>query len=554
MQVIINSIAFVKNKYKHMKRIVTLFVGCTICFCAVAQNFNPNNLVVFRAGDGTASIATNIAAPIFLDEFTSTGTLVNSVALPTITNGSNKRILTSGTSTSEGQITRSVNGLYIFAVGYDAALGTSGTHASSLSSSATATTNRIIARLDNTKDINTTTAIADITSGNARSCISDDGTNIWCVGGGGGVVYNTIGSTSPSVAVFNSVSNLRTINIINNQLFIGTASGSTRLAAIGTGLPTTSGQTATLFNGITSTTLVSPYQFTLLDLDATVDGPDVLYVTDDGTGTNPTPGIHKFSLVGGAWVSNGVVDATTGYRGLAGEAVGGTVNLYAVKSANTLYALTDASGYNGSFTATPTAIATAPTGTAFRGVCFAPSATALPLNLLSFNGIQSASQINLWWSTNNEINTAAFEIQQSTNSIDFNTIATLVSKNTLQLNSYQYSTTSKGGTSYYRLKMIDKDGQFTYSAIVKVEAPNKAGAVSIYPNPATSTITINHPKATHQSAIRIVNNSGKVVISKNGLVNATSTVINVSTLSVGRYLVQFVNADGQVQSSQFIKN
>ncbi len=537
-----------------MKKIVTLFVSCSIGCYAMAQNFNPSNLVVFRAGDGTASITTNVAAPIILDEYFVDGTLVQSVALPTSTVGANKRILTSGTSTSEGQITRSVNGLYIFAVGYDATLGTSGTHASSLSSSATATTNRIIARLDNAKDINTTTAIADITSGNARSCISDDGTNIWCVGGGGGVVYNTIGSTSPSVAVFNSVTNLRTINIINGQLYIGTASGTTRLAAIGTGLPNTSGQTATLFNGITSTTLVSPYQFTLLDLDATVDGPDVLYVTDDGTGTNATPGIHKFSLVAGTWVSNGVVDATAGYRGLTGVATGNTVNLYAIKSANTLYAITDASGYNGSFTATPTAIASAPTGTAFRGVCFAPSATALPLNLLSFNGNLAASQVNLWWSTSNEINTAAFDVQQSTNGVDFNTVGTIVSKNTTQLNSYQYNVASKEGTKFYRLKMIDKDGQFTYSATIKIETPSKAVTLHIYPNPTTSTITINHPKATHQSAIMIVNNSGKVLITKHGLVNATSTVVNVSNFSAGKYLVQFVNKDGLVQNSQFIKN
>ena len=102
--------------------------------------------------------------------------------------------------------------------------------------------------------------------------------------------------------------------------------------------------------------------------------------------------------------------------------------------------------------------------------------------------------------------------------------------------------------------MIDKDGQFTYSATIKIDAPSNAAMVSIYPNPATNTITINHPKATNLSTIIILNSNGKVLITRNGLANATSTVVNVSNFSAGRYLVQFVNKDGLVQNSQFIKN
>jgi len=522
-----------------MKKSFILITSLCIGMAATAQNFNPSNLVVFRAGDGTASIATNIAAPIVIDEFTVNGTLVQSVALPTVTNGNNKRILTSGTSTSEGQITRSTNGLYLLAMGYDADLGTVGTGTTSLSGSPTATTNRIIARIDYAKDINTTTALSDVISGNTRSCVSDDGNNLWFVGGGGGVGYNTLGAPNPSISVFNGFTNIRTINIFDNQLYIGTASGTNRLAVVGTGLPTTTGQTVTAFNGITNTNLVSPYQFVMFDVNANVPGPDVLYVVDDGAGSNATPGIFKYSLVDGTWVSNGVVDATAGYRGLTGKADGNTISLYAIKGANSLMSVVDESGYNNTFNATPTTLATAPSGTAFRGVCFAPSATPLPVNLLSFNAKRNGSILNTWWSTSYEAQSAVFEIEVSNDGITYRTVGTVTAKNTIQLNNYQYSLNVDNDIQFVRLKMIDKDGKFNYSQALKLEVYNGNSKLSVYPNPVANQITVQHPIAVATATIQIADVVGKIIYSSKVSLQSTFSNIDVTQLQKGKYTVTF---------------
>src|SRR5262245_60992890 len=70
-----------------------------------ASGFTPGNLVVYRVGTGTGGLV-NTGNPVFLDEYTQAGSLVQSVALPTSAVGNNQPLIASGTATSEGLITR----------------------------------------------------------------------------------------------------------------------------------------------------------------------------------------------------------------------------------------------------------------------------------------------------------------------------------------------------------------------------------------------------------------------------------------------------------------
>ena len=98
-----------------------------------AQPFKPGDLVIYRTGDGTTGLV-NTGNPVFLDEYTPTGTLVQSIEMPTSASGANNPLIASGAATSEGQLTRSTNGQYITLTGYDAALGSA---TSSLANSTT---------------------------------------------------------------------------------------------------------------------------------------------------------------------------------------------------------------------------------------------------------------------------------------------------------------------------------------------------------------------------------------------------------------------------------
>src|SRR5947208_1278097 len=103
--------------------------------------FTPGNLVVYRVGTGAGSLV-NTGNPVFLDEYTPGGSLVQSIALPTTTVGPNRRIIASGTATSEGLLTLSADGRYLVLTGYDAAIPTA-----NLASSTGSALPRVVARV-----------------------------------------------------------------------------------------------------------------------------------------------------------------------------------------------------------------------------------------------------------------------------------------------------------------------------------------------------------------------------------------------------------------------
>src|SRR5262245_50006387 len=72
---------------------------------ASAASFAPGNLVVLRIGAGGGALS-SAATPVFLDEYTPAGGLVQSIPLPTAVSGSNRILTNSGSATSEGALNR----------------------------------------------------------------------------------------------------------------------------------------------------------------------------------------------------------------------------------------------------------------------------------------------------------------------------------------------------------------------------------------------------------------------------------------------------------------
>jgi hypothetical protein len=326
------------------------------------------DVVVYRVGDGSGNLV-NTGNPVFLDQYAADGAAVRSLAVPNAASGVNLPLIASGTATSEGQLARSGDGRYVLLTGYGRAPGGSG----SLSGTSGAVVPRIVGRMNADGYVNTRTALADFSSGNnPRSATSRDGSDLWVGGGDGGVRHAAFGA-STSTQISTTLSNLRQVQIFDNQLYAATTSGSAiRIGTVGSGMPTVPGQTITNLSGLPAT--ISSFSFALLDLDANVPGVDTLYVADDGAG------LLKYSWVGGSWVANGAVgNGTDAYRSVTAIAVNGHATVYATRKGGDaaigggeLVRLDDANGYNGVFTGTPSVLATAAAYTAFRGVALAP--------------------------------------------------------------------------------------------------------------------------------------------------------------------------------------
>ncbi len=114
----------------------------------------------------------------------------------------------------------------------------------------------------------------------------------------------------------------------------------------------------------------------------------------------------------------------------------------------------------------------------------------VPLTLLSFTATSQNESVQLNWTCSNERNTSFFEIMYSKDGNNFQSTGQVKSLgNTVGSTQYHFThNLSYSGIVYYKIKMADTDGKFTYSNTRQVNCSGKS-YVTI-PNPTHNTIPI----------------------------------------------------------------
>jgi hypothetical protein len=397
---------------------------------------------------------------------------------------------------------------------------------------------------------------------NIRSAASQDGNSFWVGSATGGIRYALLGADT-STSICTSPGNARGLTIYGGQLYASTASAvsgrRTSIFSIGNGLPTSKATfkrangVDTVYNGVTPITTTSPYQFTILSLPAGL----VMYVADAGVNTTVGHGIQKYSLVDTAWVYNGAIatpapSTSEVLTGIVATVNGNNVDLYGTSTKKLLY-VNDQTGYNAAPTATYTILDTAKKNTVFRGLAFAPLAT--PLLPISFRTNLSAALVNsnakLTWATEIESNTKSFVIEKSADAKTFSEINRVSSKG--KASEYVYTDPTKIETiQYYRLRILDNEGNGKFSQVVLVNPSLKNAGLSIYPNPVANTATLSHAQAKQGAILKITSIDGKVLATYSVQTGATQTSIDVSHFEKASYLVSFQN-DGALSTAKFVK-
>lgn len=381
-----------------MRKALLSFSLSLLTLWSYASNLTPGNLVVVRVGDGTSALS-NASTAVFLDEYTPSGTLVQSIPLPTSLSGSNHALTLSGTASTEGAIALSPNGQYLSFAGYDTSVGYAGV--------ASGITNRTIARVGANGVINTSTgylAGSAYVNGNFRSAVTNDGNEFWTSGTGGntgGVWYIPFGSFTNAATQLNTTgSSIRVVDIYNGQLYYSTNTATQGIYKEGSGLPTSFGQTASILPGLpTLDSLSSPFAFLFLDENPSVAGVDVLYVIDDNANA-PKGGIYKYSLVGGTWVTNGNSPNANSLRGITGYNICSGTRLY-LSGPNGIYTFFDSTGYNQNINGAYTQIVTGTANTSIKGIAFTAGTT--PYTALAAS-VSSAANVSCNGSANGSIN------------------------------------------------------------------------------------------------------------------------------------------------------
>lgn len=186
--------------------------------------------------------------------------------------------------------------------------------------------------------------------------------------------------------------------------------------------------------------------------------------------------------------------------------------------------------------------------------------SVLPLTLLSFTGKESAEGIALQWSTAQEVNTAAFDIERASAGGNFSMVGS-VPAGTNGTYNYIDRTASEGTTYSYRLKMRDNDGRFTYSSTIVLKLQSKSTiGFAVYPNPVTGTHIYVKPNITNNINIKIdvIDMNGKVW-STHGFTNNNISnnrfEVPVKQLPTGSYILRITDKNGErLQVSKFTVN
>jgi Secretion system C-terminal sorting domain len=181
----------------------------------------------------------------------------------------------------------------------------------------------------------------------------------------------------------------------------------------------------------------------------------------------------------------------------------------------------------------------------------------LPVKLITFTGDKVQEFNELQWKATDEINLKNYELQRSTNGQQFITISNTVAK-TGTLNNYNYTDKDINATLpyYYRLKMINSDNTFSYSATIIIKAAKGADDLMVFPNPATDIVKVNLilDKQTRCS-VSVINAAGVVVKTVAPPLFERGTnyyTLPIKNLPTGEYILSITAGDKKFAKS-FIK-
>lgn len=168
------------------------------------------------------------------------------------------------------------------------------------------------------------------------------------------------------------------------------------------------------------------------------------------------------------------------------------------------------------------------------------ASTILPIELISFTAKQKEEYIDLTWQTASEQNNSYFSIEKSTDGSNFLEIGQEEGQGTtLETTDYQFTDFAPlTGVSYYRLRQVDFDGNFSFSNIESVDFKGK-GKTAIYPTPTTGRLNI-HPQENFgpESDLMMFDKLGRLVRVLLIDEDAEFLELDVTDLPVGTYFMK----------------
>ncbi len=176
------------------------------------------------------------------------------------------------------------------------------------------------------------------------------------------------------------------------------------------------------------------------------------------------------------------------------------------------------------------------------------SLVALPVTFSSITATKMNNGNAVEWKVENEINISSYEIERSTDGINFTKIGAVATGSGNVYNWFDAYPVS--GENFYRVKSVNNRGAFQYSRIVKVSAVKGRVGYSVYPNPSADGSfglqMSNVPSGIY--TVKITNGNGQLIWRQmiNHPGGIVTNVINPSSeLVSGNYQLEVIDITGK---------
>jgi hypothetical protein len=181
----------------------------------------------------------------------------------------------------------------------------------------------------------------------------------------------------------------------------------------------------------------------------------------------------------------------------------------------------------------------------------------LPVKLLQFKANQLGKDAQLFWQTASELNADQYLIERSLDGKWFETAGKVKAVNKPATYSYKdYSIFATHQIVYYRLKMVDSDGSYRYSKVIRlsVNTENKLDA-TIYPNPYTAASQLSFNSESDQLALLTISDiQGRIIRTETvqTVIGINSIPLKLEGVNQGVYFIRLEIA-GKTYQSKLIK-
>lgn len=160
--------------------------------------------------------------------------------------------------------------------------------------------------------------------------------------------------------------------------------------------------------------------------------------------------------------------------------------------------------------------------------------------------------VQLTWITGSEINSKDFIVERSSNGSNYYQIGKVqATGNSSVSTSYSLNDNSPvKGRNFYRIVEVDISGNRSFSPTAYINI-NDGGVIKleVYPNPASSIITINTGNSSSfTNTVQVFDYAGREVSSI--IYNGNSTNMNISKLNAGNYIIKVTDSNGEFTQSK----